>query len=155
MAFSIWALILFLNPAMPYFSKTDPAYEYYVNYSTTDDYNFAVKNIARPGDRLAVTANQPLVYLQTKTVPATREFVYYAWQHEVPELKADYDQVMFGNNPPEIIYGNKDKEVLADQYVNILKFGSPTELFIRSDRFSQITDSQWTALKTRGFERSN
>ncbi|PIP51931.1 hypothetical protein COX09_04390, partial [Candidatus Beckwithbacteria bacterium CG23_combo_of_CG06-09_8_20_14_all_47_9] len=121
--------------------------------STIDDYNFAVKNITAQGDRMAVTANQPLVYWQTDTVPATREFVYYAWQHEVPELKADYDQVMFGNNPPEIIYGNKDKDVLAAQYVNILKYGQPTELYLRRDKFDLITSSQLDKITSRGFSQ--
>jgi len=153
LGFSALSLVLLLNKAMPYFSKTDVDYEYYVNYSTIDDYNFAVKNITAQGDRMAVTANQPLVYWQTDTVPATREFVYYAWQHEVPELKADYDQVMFGNNPPEIIYGNKDKDVLAAQYVNILKYGQPTELYLRRDKFDLITSSQLDKITSRGFSQ--
>jgi hypothetical protein len=152
---SILSLALLVNPAMPYFNKTDPNYEYYVNYSPIDDVNFAVKKLAWPGDRLAVTANQPLVYWQTNTIPATREFVYYAWQHQVPELKTNYEQVMFGDNPPEIIYGNKDKNVLADKYINILKYGQPTALFIRADRLSQITTSQWEVLANRGFKPSS
>lgn len=153
LGFGIWSLVLLVNPAMPYFQTTDPNYEYYVNYSTTDDFRFAVRQLARPGDRLAVTAFQPLVGWQTNTNLATRQLVYYAWQSGVPELKTEYKEVFSGNNPPEIIYGNNDPTLLAEKYVNILKFGQPTELFIRADRFAQITDSQWAALLTRGLEK--
>jgi len=42
---------------------------------------------------------------------------------------------------------------LSQKYVNIIRHGKPTELFVRSDRFAKITDSQWTALTTRGFAK--
>jgi len=150
---TIWAVILLLNKNMPYFNKTDPDYEYYVNYSTIDDYNFAVKNIASSSDRLAVTANWPLLHWQTAPQLATRQLVYYGWEPGVPELKADYQRVFFGDNPPEIIYGNDEPVLLSQKYVNIIRHGKPTELFVRSDRFAKITDSQWTALTTRGFAK--
>lgn len=148
---AIWALVLMGNKNMAYFSKTDVNYEYFVNYSSLDDFNFAVKNIAAPGDRLAVTANQPLVYWQTGTELATRQMIYGGWEPNVPSLKADYQRVFYGNNPPEIIYGSDEPVLLTEKYVNILKFNQPTELFIRSDRFAQISDSQWAVLETRGF----
>ncbi len=153
LAFGILSLVLLVNPAMPYFAKTDPAYEYFVNYSTIDDFNFAVKNLAAAGDRMAVTANQPLLYWHTGTNLATRQLVYYGWEPNVPELKADYQRVFFGDNPPEIIYGNDEPILLSQKYVNVFRRGQPTELFIRSDRYSQITDSQWQALATRGFTK--
>lgn len=151
--FSAWSLVLLVNPAMPYFSKTDTAYEYYVNYSTIDDFNFSVKNLAVTGDRMAVTANQPLLHWQTPPELATRQLVYYGWEPNVPELAADYQSVFFGTNPPQIIYGSKEVQLLAEKYTAIFRHGQPTELFIRNDRFSQITDSQWTALLTRGFSK--
>ncbi|MDZ4229286.1 MAG: hypothetical protein U1C50_03470, partial [Patescibacteria group bacterium] len=149
---AIWALVLLLNKNMPYFSKTDVNYEYYVNYSTIDDFNFAVKNLLAPGDRMAVTANQPLVHWHTNTNLATRQLVYYGWEPNVPELKADYQRVFYGDNPPEIIYGGDEPKLLQEKYVSIFRHSQPTELFIRKDRFAQITDSQWAALSTRGFE---
>lgn len=153
LAFGIWSLVLLANPTMPYFNKTDPDYEYYVNYSTIDDFNFAVKNLAVPGDRMAVTTNLPLAHWKTGTNLATRQLVYYGWEPNVPELKADYERVFYGDNPPEIIYGNDEPELQANKYVNIFKYGRPTELFIRRDRFAQITDSQWATLSTRGFTK--
>ena len=143
--------MLFLNLGMPYFNQTDTNYEYYVNYSTAEDINFAIKNIATANDRLAVIAYQPLVSWQTNTDLATRQLVYYAWQSGVPELKAEYHQVFFGDNPPEIIYGSNEPDLLAAKYINILKFGRPTELYLRRDKFDSITVSQWAALETRGF----
>jgi len=153
LGFSALSLVLLLNKAMPYFNKTDPDYEYYVNYSTIDDVNFAVKNIAAQGDRMAVTANKPLLHWHSGTDLATRQLVYYGWEPNVPELKAHYQRVFFGDNPPEIIYGNDEPALLSQKYVNIFRHGKPSELFVRSDRFTQITDSQWAALSTRGFEK--
>ena len=150
---TLWALVLLLNKNMPYFAKTDVNYEYYVNYSTIDDYNFAVKNIADTNDRMAVTANWPLLHWQTPAQLATRQLVYYGWEPNVLELKADYQRVFFGDNPPEIIYGNDEPVLLSQKYVNVFRHGQPTELFIRSDRFLKITDSQWAALLTRGFSK--
>lgn len=149
----IWSLGLFLNRSMPYLNRTDPHHEYYVNYSAAEDVNFAVSNVAAAGDRLAVTAYQPLVGWQTNTRPATRQLVYYAWQSGVPELKAEYDQVFSGSNPPEIIYGTNDPRLLAEKYVNVLRWGQPTELFLRRDKFDSITAFQWSALQTRGFSK--
>lgn len=149
----LWSLVLLLNPAMPYFNRTDTNYEYYVNYSPAEDINFAVKNIATAADRLAVTAYQPLVSWQTNANLATRQLVYYAWQASVPELKAEYERVFYGADPPEIICGSNEPALLAEKYVNILKFGQPTELYLRRDKFNSLTDSQWAALETRGFNQ--
>lgn len=146
-------LALLLNNSMIYFSRTSPDYEYYVNYSTIDDYNFAVKNLANPGDRLAATNNQPLLYWHTNTRLASRQLVYYSWQSQVAELKADFTRIFDGNNPPEIICGGEEQSLLDDKYVNIARNGQPTELYLRRDKFDSITDSQWTALKTRGFNK--
>src|SRR3989344_3645125 len=127
---TIWAVILLLNKNMPYFNKTDPNYEYYVNYSTIDDYSFAVKNIADSNDRLAVTANWPLLHWQTAPKLATRQLVYYGWEPNVPELKADYQRVFFGDNPPEIIYGNDEPVLQSQKYTNIFRRGQPTEYLL-------------------------
>jgi hypothetical protein len=150
---TIWLMVLMLNKNMPYFNSTDPAYEYYVNYSTIDDFNFAVKNISGRGDRMAVTAVQPLLHWHTDTDLATRQLVYYGWEPNVPELKADYESVFFGNNPPEIIYGGDEPKLLQEKYTNVFRHNKPTELFVRADRYAQITDSQWQALSTRGFSQ--
>lgn len=142
---------LLLNPAMPYWFKTNLNEEYYINYSLQEDFNFAVRAFANDSDRLAALNNKPLIYWNSGAKPATRQLVYYAWEPNVPELRADYEQVFYGDNPPEIIYGDKETELLAAKYTNILKDGKPTLLFIRTDRYAQITDSQWAALETRGF----
>ena len=102
---------------------------------------------------MAVTANVPLLHWQTAPNLATRQLVYYGWEPGVPELKANYQGVFFGDNPPEIIYGNDEPVLLSQKYVNVLRHDKPTELFIRSDRFLKITDSQWAALLTRGFSK--
>jgi hypothetical protein len=149
----IWLLVLMFNKNMPYFNTTDPAYEYYVNYSTIDDFNFAVKNISRPGDRMAVTAIQPLLHWHTDTDLATRQLVYYGWEPNVPELKADYDRVFLGSDPPEIIYGSDEPKLLEEKYTNVFRHGKASELFVRSDRYQQISEEQWQALLTRGFSK--
>lgn len=149
----IWAAALMLNKNMTYFLKTEVEYEYFVNYSTLDDVNFAIKNIKLAGDRLAVTANQPLIYWQTGTDLATRQMIYGGWEPKVPELKVDYERVFYGDNPPEIIFGNDEPELLTNNYLNIFKHGQQTELFIRNDRAAKITDAQWAALATRGFSK--
>jgi len=76
--FFIWGAFLLTNKSVPYFWKTDINREYHVNYSTFDDFNFAIKTIAESGDRLAVFTNESLIYWQTGAVPATRQIVYYA-----------------------------------------------------------------------------
>lgn len=151
--FVLALLILMLNPAMPYFLKTDISQEYFINYSYHDDFNFAIRNISKPTDRLAVTDNKPLLYWRTGTRPATRQLVYYAWEPNVPELRAGYEQVFYGDNPPEIIYGDREHNLEAEKYVNIQRFGKPTLLFVRADRYAEITDAQWAALATRGFNK--
>jgi hypothetical protein len=144
-------VILLFHPAMFYRIKTDLANEYYINYSLAEDFNFAVRTLANSNDRLAVLDNKPLIYWQSNTRPATRQLVYYAWEPDVPELRAGYNQVFFGGNPPEIIYGDKEPALLIEKYTNIPKDSQSTLLFIRNDRYNRITPDQWLALATRGF----
>ncbi|MBU3935817.1 hypothetical protein KJ909_04030, partial [Patescibacteria group bacterium] len=151
--FLIWTAILFLNKNMPYFQKTDEANEYYINYSTIEDMNFAIKNFSNPDDRLAVLDNQPLIYWQTKTKPATRQLVYYGWESQVKDLRENYQKVFFGEDPPEIIYGGKEASLMAKKYINLQRDNKATLLFVRKDRYEEITPEQWAALETRRFNR--
>ena len=154
--FIIWGLILMSNKNMPYFLlKTDAGYEYYVNYSTLDDFNFAIKTLVNPGDRLAVTANEPIIYWNTGAELATRQVIYGGWEPSVKELKEDYQRVFYGNNPPEIIYGDDEPELLKEKYINIFRNNKPTQLFIREDKYEKITEEKWQILATRGFEKLN
>lgn len=149
--FLVWGGVLFLNKSMPYFLKTDTANEYYINFSTIEDMNFAIKNISKPTDRLAVLDNQPLIYWQTKTRPATRQLVYYGWESQVKDLRENYEKVFYGDNPPEIIYGGKEVNLMAEKYISLQRDNKPSLLFVRKDRYEEITPEQWTALETRRF----
>ncbi|MFH0943533.1 MAG: hypothetical protein V1810_05195 [Candidatus Beckwithbacteria bacterium] len=151
--FAVVSIVLLSNKSMPYFLKTDTANEYYINYSTVEDMNFAVKNISQPTDRLAVLDNQPLIYWQTKTKPATRQLVYYGWETQVKDLRENYNRVFYGDNPPEIIYGGKEANLMAEKYINLQRDNQATLLFIRKDRYEKITPEQWAALETRRFNR--
>jgi len=153
--FFIWLLALMLNKNMPYFwLNTDVEHEYYVNYSTLDDMNFAIKTLVNPGDRLAVTANEPILYWNSGAELATRQIVYGSWEPKIKELNDRYNQVFLGNNPPEIIYGGDEPVLLKEKYEVIWRNDKPTELFVRKDKYSTISDEQWQSLKTRGFKKA-
>jgi len=153
--FVMWSLLLMANKNMPYFQlKTDIEHEYYVNYSTLDDMNFAIKNLVNDGDRLAVTANEPILYWNTGAELATRQLVYGGWEPKVKELNDTYHRVFFGDDPPEIIYGGDEPELLTKKYTNILRHDKPTELFVRNDKYIVIRNDQWQALKSRGFGKN-
>lgn len=153
----IWSLVLLTNREMPYFWKTDPNYEYYVNYSTFDDLNFAIKTINQSGQRMAVSVltNEVLVQWKTLTNPATKQVVCYPWERKIPELKEDYAHVFNVNNPnpPEFIYGAMEQELVKAKYHSLYRDGKSTELFIRNDVYEQITPEQWQVLGTRRFNR--
>lgn len=153
----IWSLVLLANREMPYFWKTDPNYEYYVNYSTFDDLNFAIKAINQHGQRMAVSVltNEVLVQWKTLTNPATKQVVCYPWERKIPELKEDYARVfnVDNPNPPEFIYGAMEQELIKVKYHSLYRDGKPTELFIRNDVYENITPEQWEALGTRRFNR--
>ncbi|AKM79466.1 MAG: hypothetical protein UX85_C0005G0019 [Candidatus Beckwithbacteria bacterium GW2011_GWB1_47_15] len=150
--FGLWGFTLMTSRDMPYFLlNTDVNYEYYVNYSTLDDVNFAIKTLTAPGDRLAVTANEPLLYWNSGAELPTRQVVYGGWEPKVKSLRQDYNQVFYGDAPPEIIYGGDEPKLLNENYANISRFGKATELFVRRDKFDKITQDQWQALSTRGF----
>jgi len=152
----IWALILMLNNNMPYFWKTDPNYEYYVNYSTFDDFNFALKTINKNGQKMAISVLTNEILIQWKTLldPATKQIVCYPWENLIPELKQNRDQVFSLDNPfpPEFIYGSIDKQLTKAKYQVLYRNDKASELFIRKDIFDQISPEEWIALKTRGFE---
>jgi len=151
--FFLTGLALLLNPGMPYWFKTNLNEEYYINYSNSEDFNFAVRAIAKADDRLAVIDNKPLLYWQSGMKPATRQLVYYAWEPNVPELKTDYKRIFYSDNPPEIIYGDKEAQLLQEKYLNLTQDGQSTLLYIRKDRATAITPEQWKTLATRRFSR--
>jgi len=150
--FFIWGAFLLTNKSMPYFWKTDIDREYYVNYSVFDDFNFAIKTIAKPGDRLAVFTNESLIHWNTETVPATRQIVYYAWEPLMERLRREYEEGIIKNSP-EFIYGGKEQELVKEKYVNILRNDKATGLFVRKDKYEKITEDEWKVLTTREFEK--
>ena len=133
-ALSIWGLGLFFNKNMPYFWQTDSMEEYQINYARFDGLNAKVKKLAKPGDRMAVLTSESLIYWQTGVLPATRQVVYYAWEHDVPRLRKEYQQAFHGGNPPKFIYGSNEAELVKNQYHQVWENGKPTELFVKIEK---------------------
>jgi len=129
----IWSGFLIFNKNMPYFWKTNTLEEYHINYSGFDDLNYAVKTLAQENSRLAVLSSESLIYWKTGVKPATRQVVYYSWEHDVPRLKKEYTEVFYGSDPPEFIYGSNEGELVKNKYTPLLKDQKPTELYIRND----------------------
>ncbi|MBU1085756.1 MAG: hypothetical protein ABIJ43_04090 [Candidatus Beckwithbacteria bacterium] len=134
LGFSCWGVVLFFNQNMPYFWKTDLISECYINYSRFDDLSFVIKTLTMPGDRMAVLTSESLIYWNTGVKPATRQVVYYSWEHDVPKLKSEYNEVFKGNNPPDFIYGFDESGLTNKEYLNVYQYSKPTELFIRKDK---------------------
>ncbi|MFC1627007.1 hypothetical protein ACFL18_00435 [Patescibacteria group bacterium] len=149
--FLVGGISLLLDKNMPYFWKTDALNEYHINYSQFNDINFAVKILAEENDRLAVLTSESLIYWNTGVAPATRQVVYYAWELDVPELKADYEKVFYGDNPPEFIYGSQEKNLVEQKYAGLLKNDKLTELYVRKDKVKNIDQSQIDNLLLRKF----
>lgn len=152
LALTVWGLGLFLNKNMPLFWQTESWQEYHINYSVFDDMNFAVKVLAQPGDRMAVLTSESLVYWQAGVRPATRQVVYYSWEHDVPRLKEEYEQAFYGDEPPEFIYGSHEVELVKNKYVAVLNNGQSTELFVNKDKLAKLTDEIKAKLSQRGME---
>lgn len=154
--FGGWISVLLLNKAMPYFWRTKPIEEYHINYSPFDDFGFAVKTLARPGDRLAVLTNESLIHWQTGTVPATRQIVYYSWHHMVPDLEKDFEETfsLENDDPPEFIYGQEKAQLIEEKYVNLLKYGKETLLAVRKDIAEAVDPKQKQTISDRGFSLS-
>jgi len=145
----LWGLVLILNRNMPYWWQTDSMNEHYINYSHFDDINFAVKTMAKPGDRLAVLTSESLIYWQTGTMPATRQVVYYAWEHDVPLLQKTYEQVFKGENPPEFIYGSNEAELVKAKYTPLFKNSKPTELYVKNSVAEFLPEAVEKSLNNR------
>ena len=126
----IWGLSLLLDKNMPYFWQTNSMIEYQVNYSRFDSLNTKVKSLAKPNDRMAVLTSESLIYWQTGIKPATRQVVYYAWEHDVPRLKEEYEQVFYGIDPPEFIYGANETRLVEEKYSQVWQDEALTELYV-------------------------
>lgn len=131
LVFGILGLGLLVSKNMPYFWQTDSLYEYQVNYARFNGLNAKVKDLMTPGDRMAVLTSESLIYWQTGVEPATRQVVYYAWEHDVPRLKQEYEEVFYGKNPPEFIYGANETELVKNRYDQIWQDNQPTELYVK------------------------
>ncbi len=125
---------LFFNKNMPYFWQTNPMEEYQVNFARFNGLNSKVKELVEPGDRMAVLTSESLIYWQTGVLPATRQVVYYAWEHDVPRLKQEYEASFYGNSPPRFIYGSQELKLVKNKYNQIWGNEKPTELFVKIEK---------------------
>ena len=131
---TIWGVGLFMNKNMPYFWDTKPMEEYQVNFARFSSLNDKVKSLVKPNDRMAVLTSESLIYWKTGVKPATRQVVYYAWEHEVPRLKKEYEQAFYGGNPPEFIYGANETRLVEEKYKQVWLDETETELYIKIEK---------------------
>lgn len=134
LVFGALGLGLFINKNMPYFWQTDPMYEYQINFARFNGLNAKVKELVKPNDRMAVLTSESLIYWQTGVKPATRQVVYYAWEHDVPRLKKEYEASFYGDNPPEFIYGSNEQELVKAEYEQVFLDEKPTELYKKIEK---------------------
>jgi len=143
------AILLFGISAIIYsskdlFSKNDIAHDYYVNYSEQFAYGEVIKGMKNEGDTLFVVPDEWLLYYQADIENNSKMVNFYGWMSLVWELNG-YVTESFKTNPPTFFYCNCSEDYVysySPDYYQMVRDGSKTSLWIRSDKFKNLTESQ-------------
>lgn len=136
------------------FIKRDLGRDYYVNYSVQEDMGRAINIMKDKDDKLFVAPDEWLVYWQADIDHRSFLVNYYAWMEKVPYLK-DEARTIFDTNPPTFLYTNRvgtGLEQYYDRYIQVRQFDKPISLFVRPERWKNLSESQKDQLKYFNFE---
>ena len=137
------------------FKKNDIAHDYYVNYSEQLAYGEAIKGMKNEGDTLFVVPDQWLLYYQADIKNNNKMVNFYGWMSLVWELNG-YVTESFKTNPPTFFYCDCDEKYVynygGDNYHQMIRDGAKTRLWVRNDRFNNLTDSQKDSIRFFNFQ---
>ncbi len=142
----------FLSPVM--FYKQDNNENFKANYSEKVVYGESIKAMRLPGDSLFVIPDEWLLYFQGGVNNYSRMVNYYGWMSLVWELD-DPIKEKFVQDPPAFFYCDCPEEIVysySDQFHQLLRNGAKTFLWVRKDRFVNLSDEQKSVLRANNFQ---
>lgn len=141
---------------MYYFEKHSEADTAFINFSELFTYGQAIKLLSNPTDTLAVLPYEELLYWYPKLNPPTRFLFYLAWVNGVPSYHKEIQEGLT-RNPPAFVFNRGsilEPNLVTSDYISVPKDAtSSSNLFIRKDKFSSITEDQWKRVETYGFHK--
>ncbi len=154
---------LTLSPNSYIREKTDPQYEFIVNYGSSLQLGEVIRALSKPTDTLFLDGGDDLIYWQAKLKSNYKYSWYTSVMPRFPVFTTPRDD-MLKNDPPDFYYDlctegknynpSLPKEILS-KYQQLYSFGKPTCLYVLKTKIPQITKPQWEKAKEFKYELSN
>lgn len=138
--------------------QTNPASNWYINYSPFFDYGETLRLLSHPTDTLMIVPDAPLIYWQSRLFPSQRYYFVYGFIEYSPPLRKDVVSSLL-KNPPTFIYIERDLygySMLAPffkDYVQINHRNVPPRLYVRKAKLPDISNKQWHEVEKLGFSK--
>lgn len=148
-----------ISPKSFIWEKVDRKRDFNLSFDTYYVYGEAVKQLAKSTDTLFLDGWNELIYWQANL---NSPYKYSRTEGSIGNVlklvnaRAD----MFANNPPDFYYSlcsGKTRyfgflpDFLVKDYVELVYVHSPSCLFVKKSKLSQITTQQWDSLKVLRF----
>jgi hypothetical protein len=135
--------------------QRDPATDYYVHYSPHEDVSQAVTILSQDSPQtIWVEPVSYWPYWHTFAKPYSSMIFYYGWMDQVPLLKDSLTTKLQAGLPTIIIIDDQGLGIgsYIQQYQPLSRDGKPTSLYLRQDKFKDISDAAKAKLSYYRFE---
>ena len=139
-----------------YRHKPVPFDRWYVNYSVAFDYGQTLKELAGPNDTLFTVPDGSLIYWKSEIKPASSFFYIYEFMYKSDKILQQIRDDIERDFPTYIYYeGDLSKDKILSEYsgnyLNVLKDDKKSWLYIRKEKYNQVTDDEWIGVSRYGF----
>lgn len=148
--FGVIIIFAIVSPQSYLHERVDRQTEFVTNYNSYFVTGEVVRLLSDPGDTLFLDGQDDLIYWQAKQY-SPYKFSWYTSLMPFFPVYTKAREEMFKSNPPTFYYGNctnqgdplKGRPLEANLYIQLSPDGQSNCLFVRRDKISLITDSQW------------
>jgi len=142
-------IVTFYQAKVDLFNKTDTATDYYIHFSSHEDYSAAIKILGNSNNSLFVVQSENYLYWSTDVKQYSRHTAFATYMEKVPSIADDLIR-RFQTDPPTFLWLDDNKSMFLkyiDHYKVLKKDNYPTKLYINFKKIPQITKDQLEKLK--------
>jgi len=141
--------VTFYQAKVDLFNKTDTATDYYIHFSSHEDYIAAIKILSNNTDTLFVAPFANYLYWNTGVKQYSSYIAFPRAMEKIPFMANDITK-KFQTDPPTFLWLDDNKSMFLkyiDRYKVLKKDNYPTKLYINLKKIPQITKDQLEKLK--------
>ncbi len=161
----VYAYGLFLIVGMAFvgyifFSKSflhmhvDMQTEFSINFGETYQLGQVVHIASKPGQTFFIDHDDSVdaSYIQSERLSPYKYSDYGFIAPSYPLFQNAYI-TMFEKDPPDIYYGKTLPKQFLHMYVQLVQYGQPSRLYIKKNRYQELTPDIWRKIQQFGYEK--